>query len=250
MNVRLLLLFFSFVLLHSPCFAGGKVILATGEWPPYVSADLEGQGATVEVVRAAFKAVGVDVEIRFYPWTRTMYEAKHDKALAGYFPEYPREEVESEFLLSDSIGKSPLGFAKIKGRRIQWLTHSDLTKYSIATVRGYANGERLDAMVKAGDIVADESVSDTFVLRKVLAGRVDYGVIDINTFDYLMKADVLLRKGKQNLEMDSHLLEVLNLHVCFNQGARGERMRDLFNEGLKRIRPMLIQRQYFQDLRN
>lgn len=225
---------------------GNKVILATGEWPPYVSANLPGQGATAEVVREAFKAVGVDVEFRFYPWSRTVYEAKNNPELMGYFPEYPHEIRERQYYFSDSVGKSALGFAKRRARNIVWMEYSDLKKFTFATVREYANTKEFDAMVAKGEVVVDESVSDIFVLRKVLAGRVDYGVIDANVFSYLMHDDQYLYSHRGQLVMDSHLLDILDLFVSFKRSPEGRRMYELFNEGLSRIRPMRIQREYLE----
>ncbi len=44
------------VSLSVPVFAAEKkVVLASLNWPPYIGAELPGQGASAEVVRAAFK---------------------------------------------------------------------------------------------------------------------------------------------------------------------------------------------------
>jgi len=251
MVVRFLYIFFLLTLLGAPCFAGGeKIILATGEWPPYVGSALPGQGATAEVVRAAFKAVGIDVEFRFYPWSRAVYEARSNPDLAGYFPEYPHDLRERQFYYSNSVGKSSLGFAKRKARNIQWSGYGDLKAYSFATVRGYANTKLFDAMVAKKEVVVDESVSDLFVLRKVLAGRVDYGVIDANVFSYLMHKDEYLFSRRGELRMDSHLLDILDLFVSFKRSKQGRCLLEMFNEGLSIVYPLRIQREYMEKLKN
>lgn len=226
--------------------AENKIVLATGEWPPYVGAELPGQGATAQVVREAFKAVGVDVEFRFFPWSRTVYEAKSNPEIIGYFPEYPHDIREQQYYFSDSVGKSALGFAKRRARNIVWMGYHDLKKFTFATVREYANTKQFDAMVAKGEVVVDESVSDVFVLRKVLAGRVDYGVIDVNVYGYLMHGDKYLYSHRGELEMDPHLLGILNLFVSFKRSDEGRKTNELFNEGLSRIRPMQMQREYLE----
>lgn len=245
MVVRFLITIFLFILLSSPCIAGGKkVVLTSLAWPPYTGENLEYNGATAEVVRAAFDAVGYELEILFYPWNRAVDEAQNNPEVMGYFPEYPSEERAREFLFSDSVGKSPLGFAKRRARSLSWRDYDELRYYVIGTVDGYVNTERFDRMVASGEIQTDVSVSDTLNVRKVLAGRVDMGVVDMNVYEYLLKNDALLHSRRGELRMDSRLLAINDLYVCFRKGAEGEALLKLFNEGLSRISPLSIQRDY------
>lgn len=64
------------------------VYLTSLEWPPYSSAELPNQGASIAVAKAAFAAMGYQLEVEFYPWSRAVALATRDKKYAGYFPEY------------------------------------------------------------------------------------------------------------------------------------------------------------------
>jgi len=53
--------------------ADDKVVrLATLEWAPYTSESARHDGATTEVVRRAFEAMGYQLEVVFYPWERAI----------------------------------------------------------------------------------------------------------------------------------------------------------------------------------
>jgi len=244
---KALLLLISWLILLSPALAGEKkIILGSLEWPPYVSADLPGGGASSEVVRAAFKAMGYDLEIRFYPWARTVHEAMTNQELAGFFPEYYSEQRKEYFLFSDSIGKSPVGIVSERKNQIRWNALSDLKQYSIGVVRGYINTSEFDLAVARGELNAIEAVSDVINIRKVLAGRVDMAVVDTNTFSYFKDRDELIRMGREKLSMNPQLLGVNELFVCFRNDRNGEKFLRLFNEGLCRIYPGRIHREYMK----
>ncbi|SOB60756.1 Extracellular solute-binding protein family 3 [Pseudodesulfovibrio profundus] len=221
-----------------------KVVLASLYWPPYTGQELPAEGASTRVVRQAFKAMGYELEIRFFPWSRAIDEFVNDPEIDGYFPEYPGRE--NQFSYSEIIGESSLGFAKLKKREIQWTTMDDLESYLIGTVRGYLNTPEFDSMVTKGRIRTDEAVSDIFNLRKVVAGRVDMGVVDSNTFNYLLLNDYLLYSHRHDLHVMQKLMGVLSLHVCFRKDMHGESLRKVLDEGLTHVSFQKIQREYIE----
>lgn len=237
-----------FVFWTSPVSAGKKVVLASLEWPPYTGEELHMQGATASIVRAAFKAAGYELEIRFLPWNRARETARFDETVDGYFPEYPDIERNKAFLCSESVGKSPVGFAKRKARNIRWLNYSDLEKYLVGVVDGYVNSAKFDKMVDSGDIRTDESVSDVLNLRKVLADHVDLGVVDINVYNYLLHNDLMLHSRRGELRLGARLLTINDLFVCFKPTARGKQLLKSFNQGLSTIHPLAMQQEYVDRL--
>lgn len=241
MAFRFILVFLFLLLLSTPGFAEGKkVIFASSYWPPYTGELLSHDGATSAVIRQAFKAVGYEVEIRFYPWNRTLQEVENNPDIQGYFPEYSGREA--QYLYSDAIGKSPVGFAKRSRSDTSWHSYSDLQGYLIGVVSGYVNTERFDELVAAKKIRTEPAVSDLLNLRKLLAQRVDIAVVDMNTFNYLVSADALLYAEKDELRMDHRLLGVNSLHACFNKTIEGRRLQLLLNEGLRLINAREVER--------
>lgn len=227
-------------------FGGGKTVVLTSlDWPPYTGETLFRKGATAEVVRAAFEAVGYDLEIRFFPWNRAVDEAVNNPGVAGYFPEYHSDERASRFLYSASVGDSPLGLVqRVDGGDREWKSVFDLGRYRIGIVRGYVNTREFDSLVAAGEIPVDASVNDMINLRKLLAGRVDMAVADTNVFRFLSHHDPFLHRGRDKLEINPRLLTTHGLHVCFRRDSAGEKLLKLFNEGLSRVDALRIQQEY------
>ena len=245
---KILFVLLAWLFLCGASLAQERIVLASLEWPPYTGSRLVDDGASAEVVRAAFRAMGYALEIRFFPWNRTLDEARNNPEVMGYFPEYYSSERARDFLFSDSIGKSPLGLARRSSRSVRWHSLSDLSKYSIGTVQGYVNTEKFDQMVATGVLRVDTSVSDVLNLRKVLAGRVDMAVVDANVYTYLMNSDGQLHAQRSELRLDHKLLTIHDLYVCFRRDGEGGRLLKIFNEGLKRIRVQLIQRHYMENI--
>lgn len=249
MGLRLLSIFFCSLVLIGNVHAGDKtVVLNSLDWPPYTSESLLHNGATAEVVRAAFEASGYTLTIHFYPWARTLSEAVNNPEVAGYFPEYYSQARARQFLYSDSIGFGPLGFVQRKKQSIHWEDLLDLTHLRIGVVRGYVNSRDFDRLVKLRVLKVDESVNDMSNLRKLLARRIDLAVADMNVYRYLAGADPQLREGQQELEPNPKLLTTHTLHVCFRKDKQGKRLLKAFNEGLSQIDPLRIQQEYFDSL--
>lgn len=221
-----------------------KIVLASLYWPPYTGQELPGEGVSSRVVRQALKAMGYELEVRFFPWSRAINEFVNNPEIDGYFPEYPGRE--GQFLYSGIIGESSIGLAKLKERNIQWNSINDLEAYLIGTVQGYLNTPEFDALVAAGRIQTDEAVSDIFNLRKVVAGRVDMGVVDSNTFNYLLLNDYLLFSHRNDVHIMPKLLDVLNLHVCFRKDEHGQSLKQILDEGLTHVSFQKIQREYIE----
>lgn len=243
------LCFLSFLLIAvlwtGPAIASGKVItFSTLVWPPYSGKTLIQGGASIHVVRTALAAVGYKLEIRFYPWQRTVHEAKYNPEIAGFFPEYYSSEQAEQFLYSDPIGSSPVGFAEHSPGNRTWERLDDLKQYTIGVVDGYINYEPFDKMVDDGEIRTDGSVSDTTNLRKVLAGRVDMAVVDINTFRHILRNDEILSSHRDSLAINPRLLHRHELFVCFKKTSEGKRLRELLNKGLKAIDARKVHQEY------
>lgn len=249
MNTRLFSWLLLILLFCSTAHAGEKtVVLASLDWPPYSGQKIFRNGASSEVIRAAFKAVGYDVEIRYFPWKRAIQEALVNPDVDGVFPEYHNFEREKWFLFSKSIGKSPLGLAAHVERSFHWDEMKDLIGLKIGVVSGYVNTEEFDAMMAAGILQVESSVSDVINLRKLLGRRVDLSVVDPNVLEYYLHNDPMLRKRKSELETVSQLLDIHDLHVCFKKGEDGDKLLRLFNQGLGQVHSMRIQREYIESI--
>lgn len=212
------------------------VHLTSLDWPPYSGKDLPGGGASIQVARAAFEAMGYTLKVDFYPWSRAVALAKDEGSkYAGYFPEYYSDGVAKEFNYSDVMGNGPLGFAERSDKPIDWSSHDDLSNFSIGVVQDYVNEAEFDKRVASGKIKVQAVTSDATNLVKLVNGRIDMAVVDSNVMDYLIKTDNRLKGKGDQLQFNKKMLEDKKLYVCFKKNAMGEELLKVFNEGLKKI---------------
>ncbi|SIS90625.1 amino acid ABC transporter substrate-binding protein, PAAT family [Thalassolituus maritimus] len=237
------------LLLGIPSFAVAEdkvVRLATLEWAPYTSQTLKHQGATTEVVRRSFKAMGYELQIMFYPWERAVKMGSDGSyGLDGFFPEYYREDVNDGVVFSDPVGYGPLGFAERVNRVIDWNKLEDLTPYTIGTVQGYANTLEFDERVAEQTLNVSEAMTDVTNLMKLVYGRVDLSVIDQHVFAYLLATNPELNAVRGQLLFDQTLLEIKSLYVCFNKD--NAHLAEILNQGLAKIDIRAIQDEIFSD---
>ena len=241
--MKKLLLLFS-LLLPLKVFAE-TVYLTSLAWPPYSDASLPDNGASIAVAKAAFKAMGHELEVDFFPWTRAVKLAeKPDSKYAGYFPEYFYES--DVFSFSEPMGEGPLGFVESIAKPINWSNYDDLKQYSIGVVQDYVNTEELDKRIASGEIKAPTVTSDDKNLLKVAAGRVDAAVIDANVFNYLVNNNQSVAKVADKLQMNSKLMVKKKLYVAFKNTPEGKRWLDIFNQGLEKVDVESIMANYFE----
>jgi len=224
------------------------VSLASLEWPPYVGSQIPGQGLCAVIARAAFAEMGYELQITFFPWARTLRMAKDDAKYIGYFPEYYAEILEQDFVFSEPIGESPLGFVEKRDAPVTWTTLDDLRPFVIGTVRGYVNTADFDRKLAAGELRQEEVNSDMQNLKKVGAGRIPLAVIDRDVMRYLLDTDPNLRAEKALLQFNSRILGQKQLFLCFRKSAEGERLAEIFNAGLKRIDLERIREDYLTNI--
>lgn len=237
MKLHKLLIAMTIMLFSSLSFSADKVVRLTSlDWPPYSGKHLAQQGASVAVAKAAFKAMGYDLQVSFFPWSRAVALAKDGKSnFSGYFPEYYSDDTAKDFIYSEAMGSGPLGFAERKDNSIAWSDLDDLKAYKIGVVQDYINTTDFDAMVASKALKTSSTTSDTKNLLKMVNGRLDLAVVDKNVMNYLFKTDKGLAKKSANAQFNSTLLEDKKLFICFKKNAKGEELAKIYNEGLKKI---------------
>ena len=225
-----------FVLFSIHSVADKKIYLTSLEWPPYSGKELAEQGASVAVAKAAFKAMGYELIVDFYPWSRAVRLAQDsDSKYSGYFPEYYSSSIEQDFIFSAPMGTGPLGFVESKSNPITWNTLKDLKASSIGTVQDYVNTETFDQMAANGELQVKPVISDLLNIKKVAAGRVDLAVIDKHVLGYLLRTEDSLKGVANKVQFNEKLLEDKQLFICFKKTDEGKELVKIFNEGLKKI---------------
>lgn len=209
------------------------VRLTSLHWPPYSGQQLRNQGASVAVARAAFNAMGHQLEVDFYPWSRAVKLAsKVNGAYVGYFPEYYFDT--QNFVFSTSMGMSPLGLVEQQSHPISWVQLADLNQYTLGVVKDYVNTIELDTMIANGQQPVELVTSDENNIKKVAAARIDAAVIDIYVLRYLLNQSNL-ESLKSRVQMNRSLLANKHLYVAFQNTEQGRKWCEIYNQGLDRI---------------
>ena len=216
------------------CYAVADTVRLTSlYWPPYTGENLAEQGASVAVARAAFAAMGHQLEVEFYPWNRAVSLAKNNELYAGYFPAYYFRT--NKLLFSDTMGSGMLGFVEQKDDPIKWRALTDLVPYKIGVVNGYRNTIEFDDMIQSGQLSAVSVLTDKQNVLKVADARLDVAVIDENVLKFLKLHDENISKVKDKVQMNKKPLVNKHLYIAFNRGEQGEKWLDIFNQGLTKI---------------
>ncbi len=217
-------------------------------WPPYSDPDIAQQGASVAVAKAAFRAMGHDLHVDFFPWSRAVRLAQVDSNYIGYFPEYFYQT--SRFLFSDPIGTGPLGLVQNIETPIQWTDVTDLKKYRLGVVQDYVNTAEIDRLIANREILVEKVITDAQNVLKVATNRIDTAIIDANVFHYLTTENAFVSRIAERVEMNPKYLVDKQLFVAFRNNTIGKQAREIFNEGLTKINIEEIMTRYMTDVRN
>ena len=135
-----------FLLVTLPLSAEESLVLGIGEWKPWNSKDLPGNGIASQIVTEAFEAVGIRVEYKYYPWRRA-YEMTLSGALDGTFPWSKRKSRLNDFYFSDPIMFDDKVFYYRKEKGFEWETLDDLKGLVIGLQIGSSYSDEFDPFV-------------------------------------------------------------------------------------------------------
>lgn len=169
-----------FLLLSAPCFALETIILTSGEWPPYLSAQLPHQGIVSRIVQEAFAEADIKVVYEFYPWKRSFEMAK-EGSRAGSLVWARIPERESFFYFSDPIIETNEVFFYRTDNPFSWETLDDLIGKRIGTTASYLYGGTFSNFAEMHLLHITVAPSDKKNFQLLLAERIDIFPVDIYT---------------------------------------------------------------------
>ncbi len=209
--------------------------LTNGEWQPYLSKNAPHLGFASHVVTEAFALVGVKVEYGFFPWARA-YKLAEDGTWDGTAVWLDSEERREHFHYSDAVVPSKVAFFHLKDSGFDWKSFEDLRDVKVGGTLKYAYGDEFDAAEKAGIIKTDRAQNDQLGLKKLLKGRIEVFPGEIMV-TYAQIRDSL---SKDEIAMITHHAKHIHeksQHLLLSKKVPGnEELRDLFNEGLKKLK--------------
>lgn len=165
-----------------------ELVFAVGEWAPYTSAALPGQGAASEIVSAACAAAGLRAVIEFVPWNRAEAEVLKGRAFATFpylrMPERDLIYFFSEPLFSSEIAILAHGFSQ---RTRSFLYDGDPASFRGFVVGTTAGSKAVSAPLEAAGVRVEETAELFLSIRKLAAGRIDFVVDERNAIVHSLR---------------------------------------------------------------
>ncbi|ASP38401.1 amino acid ABC transporter substrate-binding protein [Bacterioplanes sanyensis] len=214
------------------------VSVASGEWPPYVSEQLEHGGVISHLISAAFAAVDIDVEYHYYPWNRSLNLVRagaHDATPVWSWT----EQREQQFLFSHSpIGIEQSVFFFRKSHPVTWQqiwSPQPGEVIRIGATLGYSYGPEFQEHVQDEHFRLRRSHSDTEGLRLLLDGHIDAFPISRQVSEQLLALHFTASE-RNRLATVARPLREIDLHLLFSRATQnGEQLREKFEAGLRII---------------
>ncbi|MGI0115826.1 substrate-binding periplasmic protein [Zooshikella sp. RANM57] len=212
------------------------LVIATGDWPPYVSTQLKYYGVTARIVKEAFEFSGDKVVFHFFPWSRVLKMSERGEMDAS-FPWSHKPEREQHHLYSDSIGEYGYVFFHLKQTDFDWESMNDLKLFVIGGTNSYNYGEAFLSASKEGIIKVEWVYSDELNWRKLLVKRIDLFPSDIEA-GYAKLRELFSNKDVSRVTHHPQPLKPLtSMHLLFPKikPESKERLRR-FNKGIAHLR--------------
>jgi len=151
-------------------------------FPPFFGKHMENNGPLIEIVREAFAVSNRKVIVKWFPWKRTISNAK-DGDTDGIAFAWHTKEREAFLSFGEAILPNEVGLFKNKKSTLPELKDfSALKGKVIGFVRGYAVP---DELLNSGAKLHEMS-KDIQLLRMLSASRIDFAYTDKHVGKYLM----------------------------------------------------------------
>ncbi|MBF0468046.1 MAG: ABC transporter substrate-binding protein [Desulfamplus sp.] len=220
-----------------------SVVLGSGTWALLTGEDLPEQGTITKLIRDAYAMVNITVERKELPWKRVLVEIAN-LDLDGGYPFGKTTKREAKFIFSDPIGTATRYIYYRKGTVFDWKTVDDLEGLRIGIVRGSVFGavhEELQQRIAADPTFAtiEEVAEDIQNIQKLEMGRIDICFVEQNQSNLLL-SQLAKNESQFNPDVILHapkpLMSESPLYLMFRNDKRGIYLRDLFNQGLHKLK--------------
>lgn len=234
---RLWILFWVVIVLLplSNAFAEGTLRLTTSEFAPSYSEKLKHFGLVPHIVTEAFALEGVKVEFTSFPWARAYSYVKSGK-WDGSCCWFNKAERHAEAFHSEPVIFSTYVFFHLKNYEFDWKTLDDLKDIQIGGTIEYTYSKDFREAEEAGKILVERAPSDVINFRKLLRGRID--IFPQNTevgFDNLLNN--FTPEERELITFHPQPIVKQGVHLLLSKkDPKNEKMMELFNRGLKRLR--------------
>ncbi len=212
--------------------AAEEVTIVTGEWAPFISKQLPGNGPHTEVVVAAYKAAGIETKVKLVPWKRALKELKEGTSLCSHsWGQTDKRKEFANFSVPLFKSRDVFIFLKSKLPNFEYTSLDALKAYKVAGLAGYSHVEKFK---KAG-LKLDMSSDLATALKKLKLGRVD-----LVCEDDAVVIDMIKKKfaaDKDNFGLSKNSFASNDMFMMFSKTAPdSDKYREKFNAGVAKIK--------------
>ncbi len=204
---------------------------------PYTGvADGKAVGFSVDLVRAAFAAVGVTANYRLLPYPRCLAEAERGLVLGCFAIGREADSFTSGKLIAHRTPMSTfiLGLFVNASSKLQALRLQDMKNLRVAVAKDAAYGEMFERSTQG---IRIDVLNEITGLRMLARGRVDAALLDQRSCAYLVRSH---REEFAGLFRDAAMpgsFPTMFLHVGFSAvRPESQRYADLMDQGLAAIK--------------
>lgn len=149
-----------------------EIKLTNGEWPPFLSQNLEHHGVGSRIVSEAFAEAGYKATYGFFPWDKAL-ELARAGVWNGSIAWTYNDDRAKFFYYSEPIFDADEVFFYLKSKKIDWEKWEDLKPYKIGATGGYYYGEAFKQAEENNTINVIRADSDVRNFKKLLEGQID-----------------------------------------------------------------------------
>lgn len=229
---KIIILIVVVALLYAPSSNAQNLTLATGEWVPFTSANIENFGEFTKRVTIVLKEMGIEPDYRFYPWRRCFDSVIKGRVWAAFPYSYTKERAEKVWY-SDVLSCSKTLFfyyAKDKPpKQYQFNQLKDLKSYKIGGVTGYF----YENLFKDIGLKVDYANKEINAIEKLVLGRIDLMPLNEKVGWNLIKTH--FPNDFHNFKTLAKPLSVDPLHMIVSKNYPGsKKLFDQFNKAIVR----------------
>ncbi len=204
-------------------------------WPPFTyGEEFATEGIAVEFTDIIFKKLGINYEIKLYPWKRCLIQMKQgirDGVILSGINEERKEYM--EFTDPIMYDRDLIWYRTDRIKPIMWSDFSDLKDYKITTTLGFSYGQEFDTAVEKYGIAVNRGNSDLINFKLLAKGREDI---------FICNETVALWVFDENPELSGIFkyaakpLKEVTLHMAFSKKSKASNLVPQINEIIKEIR--------------
>ena len=158
---------------------GDTIDFVVSDLPPLEYSELGvAKGYHVDIIRATFKRMGLNVKFDFFPWLRCLEMIKSHQVRAILSLHRLPEREDYLIFPAENLSVCEQVLFVQKGKEFVLTNIQDLAGKKLGITKGHSYGAEFDKLLRDRLITIDEGVSDVAGFNKLTLGRFDGFICD------------------------------------------------------------------------